>query len=720
MRSTSNTMIKCLFMLIICTLSIDLAKSATTLVRRSRGTMLDDQELQYGMQISSSERVQLLDREEDDTVKEWPVISLDDEEEDPSQLKLQVSKVRRADQSYDQQYSEIDQVNIAHQSRKIPAKNDLKPSRRSAVPVQEEFIAGKDMGENDQENDGDSITIQELVDNGLVKEKHSTHSDRVAQHQIRKSTAKSTLIKHIKDEHVHQSNLEADDEMIQPADRSMKSGRRWDTTENADIYDAAGQHKLKSKKLPKKKPLLHQYSEDDRDLVAEAGAHGSKSDNHNQPAKGKQAARMKDGGDESVYSVVSSATPTVTTKSRVDHNAHNEVDDPKLDAGKESSDFHDKEKKELEEVVMAEENEEDKDLIPKYNLGDPIKNWDLKRKEWAREHPEVKQENLFILTGTQPWPCTNAEGDHLLLRCFKNKVDYSRIHGVGLFYNMALLDAHMPTFWAKLPVVRATMLAHPEVEWIWWLDADAIITDMEFSIPLHRYTADNLVVHGWESLIFEKRSWLGLNAGSFLLRNCQWSLDLLERWASMGPKAPMGDAYRHILSDFLPDRPRNPTDDQAALVFLLIKERQRWAGKLRVELDFFLSGYWLELKDGFEATEERYRAMEEQHAELLSLLERQGAVGKEKLVAAVGRARQQHLIDSGTSVHEKRPFVTHFTGCQPCSGNHNNIYSKEQCRDGLLRSLNYADDQVLRTLGYQHRALHLSDVLPSSPATATA
>ncbi|KAI5084701.1 hypothetical protein GOP47_0000870 [Adiantum capillus-veneris] len=184
----------------------------------------------------------------------------------------------------------------------------------------------------------------------------------------------------------------------------------------------------------------------------------------------------------------------------------------------------------------------------------------------------------------------------------------------------------------------------------------------------------------------------------------------------MGPKAPMGDAFQHILSDYLPDRPRaNPTDDQAALVYLLIRERQLWAGKLRVELDFFLSGYWVELMDGYEATEERYRKLEQkQEDELMALLEKEGAVGKEKLLPAMAEAREQQL--SGLTVQERRAFITHFTGCQPCSGHHNSIYSKEQCQNGLVRALNYADDQVLRTLGYQHHALHLPDVRLSASA----
>lgn len=75
----------------------------------------------------------------------------------------------------------------------------------------------------------------------------------------------------------------------------------------------------------------------------------------------------------------------------------------------------------------------------------------------------------------------------MLLRLFKNKVDYCRLHGIEIFYNNVLLHPKMFGFWAKYPVVKAAMLAHPEVEWIWWVDSDAVFTDMEFKLPLERY-----------------------------------------------------------------------------------------------------------------------------------------------------------------------------------------------------------------------------------------
>ena len=126
-----------------------------------------------------------------------------------------------------------------------------------------------------------------------------------------------------------------------------------------------------------------------------------------------------------------------------------------------------------------------------------------------------------MVSGSQPEPCAGPGGDHLLLRFLKNKVDYCRLHGVELLYNTALLEPSMVAYWAKLPAVRAAMLAHPEAEWVWWVDADAVFTDMDFSLPLAtRYAGYNLVAYGVAKDI-KRKSWLGINAGVFIIRNCQ-------------------------------------------------------------------------------------------------------------------------------------------------------------------------------------------------------
>ncbi|XP_062170422.1 galactomannan galactosyltransferase 1-like [Alnus glutinosa] len=309
-----------------------------------------------------------------------------------------------------------------------------------------------------------------------------------------------------------------------------------------------------------------------------------------------------------------------------------------------------------------------------YDIERPMKDWDMKRREWFKHHPSFNaglRNRILIVTGSQPSKCQNQVGDHLLLRLFKNKVDYSRLHGYDIFYNNALLHPKMTGFWAKYPLIRAAMLAHPEAEWIWWIDSDAMFTDMEFKIPLERYENHNLVVHGWKHLIYSKQSWTSVNAGVFLMRNCQWSMDFMQAWASMGPQTQNYDKWGRIQKSTFKDKMFPQSDDQSALIYLLLNknERAKWEDKIYVESEYSLSGYWLGIVD--DLTNER-------GAELM-MGDCRGAVGS-----------------------WRRPFVTHFTGCEPCSGDHNPMYTWEACWKGMLKALNFADNQVLSTFGFVH------------------
>ncbi|PPD92214.1 hypothetical protein GOBAR_DD10839 [Gossypium barbadense] len=202
-----------------------------------------------------------------------------------------------------------------------------------------------------------------------------------------------------------------------------------------------------------------------------------------------------------------------------------------------------------------------------YTLGPKISDWDQQRKVWLSENPEFPnfvngKARILLVTGSPPNPCDNAIGDHYLLKAIKNKIDYCRLHGVEIVYNMAHLDKELAGYWAKLPLIRRLMLSHPEVEWIWWMDSDAFFTDMVFEIPLSKYDKYNLVVHGYPDLMFEQKSWIALNTGSFLFRNCQWSLDLLDAWAPMGPKGSIREEAGKVLTANLKGRPAFEADDQ--------------------------------------------------------------------------------------------------------------------------------------------------------------
>ncbi|CAK8539620.1 unnamed protein product [Lathyrus sativus] len=332
-----------------------------------------------------------------------------------------------------------------------------------------------------------------------------------------------------------------------------------------------------------------------------------------------------------------------------------------------------------------------------YNMDDNVQNWDEKREEWLKLHPSFSdKEKVLMITGSQPSPCKNPIGDHLLLRFFKNKVDYCRIHGYDIFYNNALLHPKMFAYWAKYPVVKAAMMAHPEAEWIWWVDSDALFTDMEFKLPLQRYKNHNLVVHGWPHLIHEKRSWTGLNAGVFLIRNCQWSLDLMDAWAGMGPQSPEYEKWGKTLRSIFKDKFFPESDDQTGLAYLIAIEKEKWADRIYLEGEYYFEGYWEEIVGTFENISRKYNEIEKG----VRRLRRRHA---EKVSEGYGVVREEFLKEAGYGKGSwRKPFVTHFTGCQPCSGKYNEMYTAEACWNGMRSALNFADNQVMRKYGFVH------------------
>ena len=304
-----------------------------------------------------------------------------------------------------------------------------------------------------------------------------------------------------------------------------------------------------------------------------------------------------------------------------------------------------------------------------FALGPKISTWDQDRKTWLDQNPEFPNQingkpRILLVTGSPPKPCDNPIGDHYLLKAIKNKIDYCRLHGIEIVYNLAHLDKELAGYWAKLPLLRRLMLSHPEVEWIWWMDSDALFTDMVFEIPLSKYDNYNLVVHGYPDLMFEQKSWIALNTGSFLFRNCQWSLDLLDDWAPMGPKGPVREEAGKILTANLKGRPAFEADDQSALIYLLLSKKDRWMDKVFLENSYYLHGYWAGLVDRYEEMIEKYHP----------------GLGDERW-----------------------PFVTHFVGCKPC-GSYGD-YPVERCLSSMERAFNFADNQVLKLYGFRHRGL---------------
>ncbi|KAF9601464.1 hypothetical protein IFM89_020231 [Coptis chinensis] len=290
-----------------------------------------------------------------------------------------------------------------------------------------------------------------------------------------------------------------------------------------------------------------------------------------------------------------------------------------------------------------------------YTIEKPIKNWDKKRSDWLKHHPSYAagvHDRILLLSGSQSTPCQNPIGDHLLLRFFKNKVDYCRIHG---------------------------------------------------------YKNHNLIVHGWPHLIYEKKSWVALNAGIFLIRNCQWSMDFMDVWASMGPISPNYDNWGKILKSTFKEKIFPESCDQSALVYLLLKEKEKWAGKIYLEHEYYFEGYWVEIVETLDNINKKYMDIEKR----VPKSRRRHA---EKVSEFYGALREKYLKEAGYGRGSwRRPFITHFAGCQPCGGAHSKMYSWENCSNGMQKVLNFADNQVLHNFGFTHHDLLDSSLVSPLP-----
>ncbi len=62
------------------------------------------------------------------------------------------------------------------------------------------------------------------------------------------------------------------------------------------------------------------------------------------------------------------------------------------------------------------------------------------------------------------------------------------------------------------------------------------------------------------------------------------------------------------------------------------------------------------------------------------------------------------------------PFVTHFLGCKPCNSYHG--YSMKRCLTQMERAFNFAENQILQLLGYQHLSLQSDKVKRTRNETA--
>ncbi|KAH7847005.1 hypothetical protein Vadar_020675 [Vaccinium darrowii] len=141
-------------------------------------------------------------------------------------------------------------------------------------------------------------------------------------------------------------------------------------------------------------------------------------------------------------------------------------------------------------------------------------------------------------------------------------------------------------------------------------------------------------------------------------------MEFLEAWAVMGPQTPNYEKWGQIVTSMMSDKMHPEVDDQSALVYLLLIEKETWGKKIYIEYEYDLSGYWVDFVDKFDTISDNYARIEKG----VMKLHRRHAEKVSEHYAAV--MREAYVKNGGDVGGGKWPFVTHFTACKPCSGMH--------------------------------------------------
>ena len=207
--------------------------------------------------------------------------------------------------------------------------------------------------------------------------------------------------------------------------------------------------------------------------------------------------------------------------------------------------------------------------------------------------------------------------------------------------------------------------------------------DMDFRLPLDEYrdAGVNLVLWGEPKMVDEPHprapSYFGLNAGVMLLRNCDWTRELLDRILAAGADIPGSTAEQGAVMKGWEREGDRVVSDQSTIVYLLHTQPERWRKQTLFEKRFTMNGHWNEYA-----------------GHLVS-----------------GSLKLQDSIWSS----DRMPFVIHYSGCQLCSGRTDAHYANATaCIVAMSEALTHSEDWSLAQLGLHHRALNSSEVEPWS------
>ncbi|ORX92722.1 hypothetical protein K493DRAFT_303137 [Basidiobolus meristosporus CBS 931.73] len=147
----------------------------------------------------------------------------------------------------------------------------------------------------------------------------------------------------------------------------------------------------------------------------------------------------------------------------------------------------------------------------------------------------------------------DSKESYYLPRSRDNKEEYAKYHGYR-FLQDGVYDKSRGAAWGKILSLRKFMKMYPSIKWFWWIDVDTVL--MDYSVPLEDRVLANLTKpeNANKDLIIAYDI-NGFNAGSFFIRNTEWSLEFLRLIYEPKYKTRFGYAEQGTMQHLFETRP---------------------------------------------------------------------------------------------------------------------------------------------------------------------
>ncbi|KAK9484387.1 galactosyl transferase GMA12/MNN10 family-domain-containing protein [Lipomyces starkeyi] len=200
----------------------------------------------------------------------------------------------------------------------------------------------------------------------------------------------------------------------------------------------------------------------------------------------------------------------------------------------------------IQQATEAETENAGEDAKSKSHAEERSK-WLAEIQNKAPDTLEPKGNKIVVLTASDG-KGHNGEIENLLQMVNENRYTY-QFTNITKFHN-----DDRPPVWSKIPAIQEAFELHPDAEWVWWLDTDAIIMTPSLDLAQQvlnpeamkkriAYGSPFMLPNGKESGFTVSRDLdlsnvdvvvsqdhNGVNAGSILFRRSDWTFAFLDMW----------------------------------------------------------------------------------------------------------------------------------------------------------------------------------------------